>query len=200
MLTSWITFNSVYCYFPSPWELYSTFLEGSDSVWTGVCYLLPAAHSMTHWSCCVPQVWMCLNSSHLLSCSHALLRRREWSKVSVTCPIMHVTHKHVVSTKPNPPTARPEWLFTWLLGAFLSIEWCVCLGYCVGLYKFKFGLIYKTLLFFDHTQLAAENMHQTCVDGSLWHNCGSEPPKDVTLGKSMKSTLYTGISVLCWCS
>ena len=64
--------------------------------------------SVAHWiSCWVPQVCMCQSSSRLLSCSHS-------------CPIIHATHMHVVCTKPHPPTARPEWLFTWLVGAFLS--------------------------------------------------------------------------------
>ena len=44
MLTSWITFNSLYCWvFPSPY-IQSPW-KGGDSVWAGGCYLPPAAHS-----------------------------------------------------------------------------------------------------------------------------------------------------------
>ena len=89
---------------------------------------------------------MCLRSCHLFVLFRPLRRGERCqsihrSKVSVTC-LVHVTH--VVSTKPRPPAARPEWLFGW--GTLSS---GVLFGIVVGFYKFELGLGLNTALFYS---------------------------------------------------
>ena len=76
----------------------------------------------------------------------------------------------------------------------------VRVNYCVGLYYLNLDLYMRLF----YSLIIHSWMQSTCTKHVLMEVCDiivavSHAPKVVTLGKSMKSTLYTGISVLCWC-